>query len=179
MIFSGCVPMIIGAGAGTIGYTSTRDKSIGETMHDTSIEASIKSKLYKISPQLYSNVSVISDRGSVLLTGIVQNPQLIQQTEREAWKVRGVVTVENNISVGKEQSIADVSQDAMITSKVKGELLGKSLVRSSNYKIKTMDKIVYIMGVSRNSKERDIVLSTIQHIRGIKKVVSYITVNQK
>ncbi|MDR0744682.1 MAG: hypothetical protein LBE97_01875, partial [Holosporales bacterium] len=69
MLISGCVPVIIGGGAIGGSCLAIRDKKIGESLSDTKLETVIKARLYKISPELYSAVSVSVDQGNVLLTG--------------------------------------------------------------------------------------------------------------
>ncbi len=177
-LLTGCVPMIACSGIGVGGYAIMRDKSVGNSITDTKIESLIKSRLYKIDPELYSNVSVSVDNGCVLLTGAVNNTEWVSIAERESWKVEGVVVVDNNIIAGKTLDLSTIINDGAITSKVRAKLLCCRDIKSVNYKIKTMDGVVYIRGVARSQEELNTVLGTVQHLRGIKKIVSYITVAQ-
>lgn len=176
LIFTGCVPVIIGGGMVAGGYTALRDKNVGNSLTDSKIDVSIKQKLYKISPKLFSQVSVVTDYGCVLLTGTVTNPDWVSVAEREAWSVKGVSEVNNHISVAEKENPGQIIKDDFITSTCRSALVCKKEIRSVNYKIKTMDGIVYIMGIARSQEELQIVLSTIQKISGVKKVVSYIKV---
>lgn len=173
---TGCVPMVACTGIGTGAYTAMRDKGIGESISDTKIEAVIKSKLYKISPELYSNVSVSVDRGCVLLTGAVTNSTWVYEAERESWGTGGVVVVDNNIVSGRTIGFGTMMQDGVLTSRVRGNLIGAKDVKSVNYKIKTMDGVVYVRGVAASKGELRRTLAAIQHTQGVKKVVSYVMV---
>lgn len=175
-ITTGCVPMLACTGLGAGGYTAMRDKGVGESLSDTKIESMIKAKLYKISPELYSNVSVSADNGCVLLTGAVTNPSWVHDAERESWATNGVVVVDNNITSGNTIGFGTMIQDGSLTSRVRGALICTKNVKSVNYKIKTMDGIVYVRGVASTKEELNEVLTTIQHTRGVKKVVSYIAI---
>jgi osmotically-inducible protein OsmY len=169
----GCVPLVIGGGLAAGGYTAVRDKSLGDSLSDTRIEAAIKTRLYKISPQLYSLVSVISDGGSVLLTGVVPNQEWINIAERESWLVKGVISVDNNTRYGRAIGMSQTCKDGIITSKARSKILCCGDIRSINYKIKTMDGIVYLKGVAQSERELGLVLSKIQSIDGVRKIVSY------
>ncbi|MDR0552754.1 MAG: BON domain-containing protein [Holosporales bacterium] len=176
---SGCAHVIVGGCVAVGGYVITRDKTVGTSLDDTKIGAIIKSNIYKkISPQCYSDVSVTVDRGSVLLTGSVQQENWITRAEEEAWKTKGVVSVDNNLVYGKSIGIATLMKDSVITSEVRTALLGTKEIRSANYKIKTMDGIVYLRGVAQTERERRVTLDTVRRIKGIKKIISYVTIKK-
>ncbi|MDR1390943.1 MAG: BON domain-containing protein [Holosporales bacterium] len=168
--------MIIGGGVITGGYVGLRDKKIGDSLSDSSLDARIKQRLYKVSPKLFSEVSVVTDRGHVLLTGIVSNPDWIGIAERESWAVKGVMFVANNLTTNGEDSISQTMSDGFVTSACRSALIFKKDVRSVNYKIKTVDSVVYVRGIARTKEELAIVLSTLQKVRRVKKVVSYVEV---
>lgn len=173
---SGCVPIIIGGGLGAGGYMAMRDKSVSESASDTKIETVVKARLYKIHPDLYSNVSVNVDDGCVLLTGVVNNESWIAIAEKEAWAVEGVVVVDNNIIFGKTLGVSTILSDAAITSKARTNLICNKDVKSVNYKIKTIDSIIYIRGMAKSQNELNSALNTLQHVSGVKKVVSYVNI---
>jgi hyperosmotically inducible protein len=178
-VLSGCVPIMLGGGLGAAGYTAMKEKSVGDSVSDTKIEAFIKSRLYRINRELCGNTSISVDRGCVLLTGAVNDPAWPPIAERESWKSQGVTVVDNNIIVGKTLGISEIMLDGAITSRVRGALMCNSNVKSVNYKIKTTDGVVYVRGHARSQLEINSVLRSIQHVRGVKKVVSYITVPSK
>ncbi len=175
-ITTGCVPMVVCTGIGTGAYTAMRNKNVGESISDTKIESVIKAKLYKISPELYSNVSVSVDRGCVLLTGAVMNSAWVYEAERASWGTDGIVVVDNNIIFGQTISFGTMMHDGVLTSKIRGKLICAKDVRSGNYKIKTMDGVVYVRGIATSKHELRRVLEAIQHVQGIKKVVSYVMI---
>jgi osmotically-inducible protein OsmY len=156
-----------------------RDKRIGSTIDDTKLDAAIKTRLYKISPKLYSEVSAVADHGCVLLTGTVSDPEWISAAEREAWAVDGVVAVDNNLTHGEAITPSQTIKDGYLTSVCRTSLMCTGGVHSVNYKLKTMNNIVYVRGVAKTEEEKQRVLSKLQTLRGIKKVVSYVTVAKK
>lgn len=177
VFLSGCVPVVVGTAGIIGGVTVAKDKNIGTSINDTKIETAIKSRLYKINPRLYSDVSVLSDRGAVLLTGTVQSPEYIEMSEKEAWSVEGVIIVDNNLTSGDQLSLSVVMADGLITSKARASILCNKDIKSVNYKLKTMNGVIYVTGIARSDKEINAVLTCLQGISGAKKVVSYVTVN--
>lgn len=179
LIQTGCVPVIVGGGMVAGGYTAIREKKVGDSLTDSKIEMSIKKKLYSVDPKLFSEVSVNVDKGCVLLTGRVSKQEWIDIAEKTSWTVDGVNAVDNNITFGEEVSASQVVSDSMITIACRSKLLCTAAIRSVNFKLKTNDGVVFVTGVARTKDEQNLVLSTIQKVNGVKKVVSYIELTEK
>lgn len=176
LLSTGCVPVIIGGGMVAGGYTALRDKDMGTSMTDSKIDVAIKQRLYKIDSRLFSQVSVVTDCGCVLLTGNVSDSEWVSVAEREAWAVRGVKEVNNHIIVSNGDTPGQMVKDDFVTSACRSALICTKEVRSVNYKLKTMNGIVYVMGIAKTKEELDIALKTIQKVSGVKKVISYVKI---
>ncbi|MDR2667125.1 MAG: BON domain-containing protein [Holosporales bacterium] len=173
------MPVMIGGGMVACGYTALRDKKVGDSLNDSKIDVAIKKRLYKVDPKLFSEVSVVTNQGCVLFTGVVSNPEWGGVAEKEAWKVEGVIAVDNNITSGEELTPGQIVKDGFITSSCRSALICASGVRSVNYKIKTANGVVYITGVARTEEELNTTLSKLQNVSGVKKVVSYVNILKK
>ena len=106
------------------------------------------------------------------MTGVVSNPEWVGVAEREAWAVNGVSEVNNHITVG-EFSATQLVKDDYLTTACKTALLCEKNVRSVNFKIKTYDAVVYVLGIARTEEELRTVLNVVQKVKGVKKVISY------
>jgi osmotically-inducible protein OsmY len=173
------MPVIVGSGMVACGYTTLRDKKMGDSLNDSKIDIAIKKRLYAVDSKLFSEVSAVTNQGCVLLTGVVSNPEWGGIAEREAWQVDGVVAVDNNVTSGEELSPGQIVKDGFITSSCRSSLLCAFSVRSVNYKLKTADGVVYVTGVARTEEELNTVLSKLQNVSGVKKVVSYVSITGK
>ncbi|MDR1333415.1 MAG: BON domain-containing protein [Holosporales bacterium] len=173
---SGCVPILIGSGVAGGGYVAAREKDLGDSITDTKLGTLIGGRLYKVSQKLYSEVSVMVDEGVVILTGIVSNPEWVTIAEKEAWAVKGVKAVENCLKYGQELTPAQIAKDTWLTTKCKTVLLATKGVSSINYKIKTVDCVVYIKGSAKSAAERQLVIDAVKGISSVKKVVSFIKI---
>lgn len=172
-ITSGCVPVMVGSGMVAGGYTVMREKKVGDTLNDSKIDIEIKNRLYKVDHKLQSDVSAVTDHGSVLLTGVVSNPEWVGVAEREAWAIKGVSEVNNHITVG-EFSAGQLVKDDYLTTACKTALLCDKNIRSVNFKIKTCNSVVYVLGIARTDEELRMALNIIQKVKGVQKVVSYV-----
>ncbi len=176
---SGCaLPLLFGGGA-TVGTLAYKDKGLGGAVSDSEISLKIKNKLYRYSSDLHAQVGVNVQLGDVLLTGSLKNEELSLEAEKRAWQVVGVKSVLNNITVTPKagtikQELGSVPLDSWITTKIKSQLFFNETIKSLNYSIKTVDGIVYVMGVGRTQNEVDLVLKVASETSSVKKVVNYV-----
>ncbi len=177
LLLNGCVPVAVVGGMSACGYTTMRDKKVKDSINDTTIETEIKTKLYKISPELYSDISVNVESGHVLLTGSTSHKEWIHMCEEEARNTSGVVCVDNNIVEGK-LSLSQIIKDGSITSNIRASIVCDKNIKSVNYKIKTMNGIVYLRGIARSEHELDSVIRYAQKTKDVKKVISYVKLLQ-
>ncbi|OEY86682.1 BON domain-containing protein [Wolbachia pipientis] len=170
---SGCVPWIVGT-AVTATAIAMKDKSLGNIIDDTTIMIKINKSLLK--HKLFMSIRVKVSEGRVLLIGNVDTPDKQIIAEKIAWKQEGVKEVINEIRVTpiNTTSMIDTTIDGMITASIKTRLLGKHNIKSINYSINTIDRVVYLIGVAQNRAELRSVLSIARKTKGVKQVISYV-----
>lgn len=183
LYLSGCVaPLVIGGGA-TVGTLATREKGVTGTLSDSQISVLIKAKHYGFDPNMHAAVGVNVQNAEALLTGNVSNQEWIVEAERLAWQVKGVKKVLNNIALDENTSITDAigttTKDSWITTQIKSKILFGDNIRSLNYSIKTVNHIVYVMGIAQNKAELEQVLEIASKVSGVKKVVDYTRINEE
>lgn len=169
-----CTTVAIVGGGAAVGTMALRDKSVGETVSDTTLSARISKALYKVSPDVHALVGVNVQEGEVLLTGALPTEALRAEAEKAVWSVRNVKCVYNNIAISDKAPICNYSKDAWITSQVKAKLLATPSIRSVNYSVKTVNNVVYIFGIARTKSELDHVVDIASRVRGVDRVMSYI-----
>ncbi|MGL9732494.1 MAG: BON domain-containing protein [Wolbachia sp.] len=173
---SGCTPLIIGSVVTTAMATAitTQDKSFGNIVDDTTMIIRINRVLLKHG--LFSSVKVKVSEGRVLLIGNVDTHKKQLIAEKIAWQQKGVKEVINEIRVIPIQitSIFDTTIDGMITAEIRTRLLGKRNIKSINYSVNTIDRVVYLMGISQNKAELKAVIAIARKVKRVKQVVSYL-----
>jgi osmotically-inducible protein OsmY len=64
--------------------------------------------------------------------------------------------------------------DYLITSEIEARLLFAKNLASINYKITTVDKVVYLIGVAQSKEENQKVLNIAAKTSGVKKVINHV-----
>ena len=174
-----CVETII-VGSMATGSMVTREKSAGDMKDDVWISAQIITKYTGKGLNGFKNsVDVTVNEGRVLLTGVVRDPKKEELAVNLAWKVDGVKEVINEIQLLEDpnyrpKNFSRATVDMILTMEIEAKLLIKPQLRSTNYKINTVNGVVYLMGIAADEEELNKALDVVARVRGVKKVVNHI-----
>ena len=179
IILTNCsIPAATGVAAKAV-TVSNSDRSIGEFVDDVLIKTILKNSYFDQSEKIFFSVDVEVSQGRVLLTGTVDNIDLRIEATRIAWGVKGVKTVINEIQISQSDSIFNFADDLVISTKVLAKLMLDEEINSLNYNIETVNKIVYIIGISSSSEEKQKAIELSKEVFGVEEVVDYITVKSE
>ena len=179
LILTNCsIPVATGVATKAV-TVSNSDRSIGEYVDDVLIKAILKNSYFDQSEKIFFNVDVEVSQGRVLLTGTVDNIDLRIEATRIAWGVKGVQTVINEIQISESDNILNFADDLVISTKVYAKLMLDEEVNSLNYNIETVNKVVYIIGISSSSDEKKKAIDLTIEVFGVEEVVEYITINSE
>lgn len=81
---------------------STSGKTAGQTMADSTITATVQSKLTADRVSNFSRVDVDTEEGVVSLSGVVQSAEQKTHAETLARQVKGVTKVQNNLQIQRQ-----------------------------------------------------------------------------
>jgi osmotically-inducible protein OsmY len=157
-----------------------REKTVKHTQQDVVIATKMAAEFLKKGLKNPGNsVNIIVNEGRVLLTGIVREANKKQLASNLAWQISNVKEVIDEIQLfeGKTLRPRDFSKsliDYLITSEIEMKLLFVQNVASINYKITTVNKTVYLIGVAQDKEENQKVLNIVAKISGVKKVVNHV-----
>ena len=179
IILTNCsIPVATGVATKAVTVANS-DRSIGEFVDDVLIKAVLKNSYFDQSEKIFFNVDVEVSQGRVLLTGTVENIDLRIEATRIAWGVNGVQTVINEIQISDSDSILNFADDLVISTKVYAKLMLDEEVNSLNYNIETVNKVVYIIGISSSSDEKQKAIELTKEVFGVEEVVEYITIKSE
>jgi len=179
LILTNCsIPAATGVATKAV-TVSNSDRSIGEYVDDVLIKAILKNSYFDQSEKIFFNVDVEVSQGRVLLTGTVDNIDLRIEATRIAWGVKGVQTVINEIQISQSDNIFNFADDLVISTKVLAKLVLDEEINSLNYNIETVNKIVYIIGISSSSEEKQRAIDLSKEVFGVEEVVDYITIKSE
>jgi osmotically-inducible protein OsmY len=175
---SSCIPAIVGGAVGG-GTTAIQERPVGKAVDDSAIWAKIKGAFFKNNDSglILKLVRVKVSEGRVLLTGEVPTAEDRLTAVKLTWEQDGVKEVLDEIKVQnsekKEHIVTAFAADSLITTQIRSKLLFSDKVKSVNYSIETIEKIVYIMGIAQNETELNEVIDIAAGTRGVVKVVNY------
>lgn len=172
---AGCAPAAIG-GATTAGTAAAQERGLSGALKDTEIRTQINHLWFQADERMYRKVSLQVQNRRVLITGIVDEPELRRKAARLSWQADDVREVINEVEVSDEGGVGTYAKDTWISSQLKSKILFDSDIKSINYSIETVNKKIYLLGVARSRKELDLVLNHARNIANVKEVVSYVEV---
>jgi hyperosmotically inducible periplasmic protein len=142
------------------------------TETDRQIEDAAKSS-YNFRVVLDNAVTARSDDGVVTLTGTVQDKDQKNIANDTVSNLPGVVSVNNQIEV---QSTVPEHSDAWIAWKIRGTLLVRANVSTTNTKVDVNNGVVLLTGTADNQAQKDLTEAYAKDVEGVKSVKNEIVV---
>ena len=168
-MLQGCVEAVLIGGVAT-GVVLATDRRQAEVMFaDQRIEFSAGSRVGD-ALKGQGHVNVTSYNYTVLLTGEVPTERAKTEAEKIVREVPQVKSVVNELQIAGTSSAASRSNDAYITSKVKGNFLGNGKFRPTDIKVVTEAGSVYLLGLVTR-EEADAATEVARGTGGVQKVI--------
>ncbi len=174
-----CVETVV-IGTAATATMVLREKTLDNTRQDVTIATKLGAEFIKNGLKNPGNsIDITVNEGRILLTGIARDPQKAKLAADLAWKTEGVKEVIDEIQMGDDSSLRprDFSKaffDYGLSLRAEAALLFGRDIASVNYKITTVNGVVYLLGVASNDEELQNVLAKVSKIRGVKKIVNYV-----
>ncbi|HSX87993.1 MAG TPA: BON domain-containing protein [Pseudomonas sp.] len=148
-------------------------RSIGNKIDDQFIAPQVDANIARAHADLTSPTShivVTSYNGVVLLAGQTPRSDLKAAAEQAARRVQGVSKVHNELQVLQPTSLLARSNDSLLTTKIKTQMVADASVPGTRIKVVTENGIVYLLGlVSR--QEAINATNLVQSVGGVQKIV--------
>lgn len=175
LVLSGCTAAGLATGAGaTVGVAAAQEGGLNRAMSDARIQIEINNLWFQYNVEAFRKLDMTVNQGRVLLTGVVQDPEMRVEAVRLAWQPEGVKQVINEIQVAESGGIMGFARDKWITTRLRTSLTLNKDVQSINYTIDTVQGVVYLMGTAQNQAELNRVIETARTVPDVKRVVSYV-----
>ncbi|WP_373467336.1 BON domain-containing protein [Geothrix sp. 21YS21S-4] len=145
---------------------------------DAWITAKVKSALLFHKNVSATGTTVETQDGVVTLRGEADSAAQRELTAQYAKDVKGVRSVSNQMTIGKNGSpklksgstVGEKIDDASITAQVKSALLFHQSTSAVNTKVTTNKGTVTLQGEAKNAAEKDLVTKIVEDIHGVKRV---------
>jgi len=165
---SACAPVVVG-GAAAGGAMAADRRTSGAYLEDEGIEWKALTRANEsLGDKIHLNVT--SYNRNVLLTGEAIDEAAKQKAEAIAKAVENVRSVTNELQIGGASSYTSRSNDTLLTSKVKAEMIKEDRFPPNYVKVVTEDAVVYLMGMV-TQKEAEDAVNIARNTDGVKKVV--------
>ncbi|WP_322980472.1 BON domain-containing protein [Pseudomonas sp. C11] len=148
-------------------------RSIGNKIDDQFLGPDVATAISNAHADLSSPTSriiVTAYNGVILIAGQTPRAELKDLAAQRARNVQGVKKVYNELQVQQPASLLARSNDSLLTTKIKTQMLADSSVPSSKVKVVTENGIVYLLGVV-NRSEANAATAVVQSVSGVQRVV--------
>lgn len=168
-----CIPAFVaGSAAGAAGGMLIHDKRGMSTMIEDRDIANEAWKKINNDPELraQTHISVASFNQVVLMVGQAPTEQLRSHAYDLINSVAGVKRIYNKVTIEPPTSKSRQADDAWITTKVKTKMMAEKGLKSSQIKVVTENRVVYLLGLM-TYKQSDIAATVASHVTGVVEVV--------
>lgn len=170
-----CTTVGIATSAGAVGgIAAAREGGLNQSATDARIKLEINDLWLKYDFDAFRKLSTTVEQGRVLVTGVVQDPDMRVEAIRLAWQPKGVVQVINEVRVENSDGITGFARDTWITSSLRTKMIFDRDVQSINYSIDTVQGTVYLMGIAQDQAELNKVISLARDTSYVQQVVTYV-----
>lgn len=165
---SACAPLLVG-GAVVTGMTASDRRTTGAQLEDERIESRGAARLREnLGERVHINIT--SYNRQVLLSGEVPNEQDKQLAEQVISRIENVRAIINELGVLGQSTLTQRSSDALVTGRVKSNLIDARDISASAFKVVTERGVVFLMG-RVTAREADRATDLARRSSGVQKVV--------
>jgi len=170
LILSSCVGKNLSSfGKGvSIGFDP---RTVGMQIDDTLMQKNLVTRLTLNEKKYFLYIQVEILDGRIFLTGKVDEPEEKIKITKLAWETKGVRSVKNAIEIKGYSNFKSSAKDILITTQLRTALIFNKSVKSNNYTLETINKIIYIFGIAMDDKEKRKVIDEANKIYDVKEVI--------
>ncbi|MFN4361727.1 MAG: BON domain-containing protein [Hylemonella sp.] len=163
-----CAPLLVG-GAVMTGMSAADRRTTGSQIEDERIETRGGSRIREhLGERVHINIT--SYNRQVLLTGEVPSEQDKQLAEQVISRIENVRSITNELAVLGPSTLTQRSSDALVTGRVKANLIDARDLNASAFKVVTERGVVYLLG-RVTAREADRATDIARRTSGVQKVV--------
>jgi len=157
--------------------TVAEDRTMSQVVTDAGLKIDINAKLLSQRYRdLFFDVNTNVYENRVMLTGAVETGAQKRRATLLVRSIKGVTKVINELQVTDDGSLKDTANDLWIETKLKARLVGAKGVSSINYRWRSVNGVVYFIGVAQNRGELAKVIRIARDTGHVNKVVSHVRI---
>ena len=157
--------------------TVAEDRTMSQVASDAGLKIDINAKLLSNKYRdLFLDVNTNVYENRVMLTGSVETGAQKRRATLLVRGVKGVTKVINELQVVGDGTVTATANDLWIETKLKARLVGADGVSSINYRWRSVNGVVYFIGVAQDRGELAKVVRLARGTSHVNKVVSHVRI---
>ena len=146
-------------------------RTIGMQIDDTIMQKNLIARLTLTEKKYFLSIQVEVLDGRIFVTGKVDKAEEKIKITKMAWETKGVRSVKNALEIRGKSNFKSSAKDILITSQLRTALIINKKIKSGNYTLETIDKKIYIFGISMDLEEKQKVIEEANEIYGVKEII--------
>ena len=146
-------------------------RTIGMQIDDTIMQKNLTARLALAEKKYFFSIQTEVLDGRIFLSGKVDEPEEKIKITKMAWETNGVRSVKNAITIKGQSDFKTTAKDILITSQLRTALILNKKTKARNYTLETINKNIYIFGISMNEEEKNEVMNEANKIFDVKEVI--------
>ena len=170
-LFNSCTPVGDLGRFGKGVSVSFDPRTVGMQIDDTLMQKNLIARLTLTNKKYFLSIQVEVLDGRIFVTGKVDEPEEKLRITKLAWETKGVRSVKNAIEIKGQQNFKSSAKDILITSQLRSAMIFNKKIKSSNYTLETINRKIYIFGISMDLDEKKEVIKEANEIYDVTKVI--------
>tara|TARA_A100001015_G_scaffold314546_1_gene424215 strand:+ start:2373 stop:2897 length:525 start_codon:yes stop_codon:yes gene_type:complete len=146
-------------------------RTVGMQIDDTIMQKSLIGRLSLKEKKYFLSIQVEVLDGRIFLTGKVDAPEEKIKITKMAWETKGVRSVKNAVQIKGQSNFKSTAKDILITSQLRTAMIINKKIKSGNYTLETINKNIYIFGISMSKDEKKEVINEANKIYDVKEII--------
>ncbi|OUW61688.1 MAG: phospholipid-binding protein [Candidatus Pelagibacter sp. TMED203] len=146
-------------------------RTVGMQIDDTLMQKNLIARLTLTDKKYFLGTQIEVLDGRIFITGKVDEPEEKLKITKLAWETKGVRSVNNAIEIRGKKNFKSSAQDVLITTQLRTAMIFNKKIKSSNYTLETINKKIYIFGISFNEDEKKEVIKEAEEVYNSEKVI--------
>ena len=146
-------------------------RTIGMQIDDTIMQKNLSARLALADKKYFLSIQSEVLDGRIFLSGKVDEPEEKIKITKMAWETKGVRAVKNTITIKGQSNFKSTAKDILITSQLRTALIFNKKTKARNYTLETVNKKIYIFGISMDAEEKKEVINEASKIYDVEEII--------
>ena len=146
-------------------------RTIGMQIDDTIMQKNLSARLALVDKKYFLSIQSEVLDGRIFISGKVDEPEEKIKITKMAWETKGVRSVKNAIIIKGQSNFRSTAKDILITSQLRTALIFNKKTKARNYTLETVNKNIYIFGISMDEEEKKEVIKEANKIYDVQEVI--------